>query len=78
MYKNDEGDVKRFSLGTSPDTSLKDARKLASEVMSRVHEGDDPMRDKQIRRAAPKMFDLWEAYQESLSRKTKENLFNNL
>ena len=74
MYKPDSGKVKRFSLGTYPDLSLKHARKLANEVMTRVHKGNDPMEELQIRRAAPKVSDLWKEYQESLSRKTKKKV----
>jgi integrase len=74
MYKTDAGQVKRFSLGTYPKTSLKDARKLAGDIMAKVHDGNDPMGEKQIRRSAPRVFDLWEAYQESLSRKAKKKV----
>ena len=72
MYKTDIGKVKRFSLGTYPKTSLKEARKLASDTMAKVHDGNDPMGEERIRRAAPRVFDLWESYQNSLSRKTKK------
>lgn len=74
MYKTDTGKVKRFSLGTYPKTSLKDARKLAGDAMAKVHDGNDPMGEEQIRRAAPRVFDLWEAYQDALSRKTKKKV----
>ena len=72
MYKIHTGKVQRFTLGTYPKTSLKDARKLANDVMSRVHDGEDPMGEVKIRKAAPRVLDLWEAYQESLSRKVKK------
>jgi len=74
MYKVGTGKIKRFSLSTYPEMSLKEARKLASDVIARVHKGNDPMGDLQIRRAAPKVSDLWEEYQESLSRKTKKKV----
>jgi integrase len=71
MYQTDQGQVKRFTLGTYPEISLKDARKAASDAMAKVHGGNDPMEEKQIKRTAPKMTDLWTAYQEALSRKSK-------
>lgn len=71
MFKNELGKVKRFPLGTYPDLSLKDARMAASDVMAKVHDGHDPAQERRARRAAPRMTDLWEAYQESLSRKAK-------
>ena len=71
MYKTETGKVKRFSLGTYPAVSLKDARKAASDVMTKVHDGCDPMTEKLTRRIAPKMTDLWIAYQEALSIKSK-------
>ena len=72
MYKTDAGNIKRFTIGTYPDTSLKEARKGASDVMSKVHGGNDPMGEKLSRRDAPRMSDLWKAYQEALSRKSKD------
>lgn len=71
MYQNEQGKVKRFSLGTYPEIGLKDARKAASDAMAKVHDGCDPMEEKNIKRAAPRMTDLWTEYQEALSRKSK-------
>ena len=71
MYKISSGEIKRFSLGTYPQISLKDARKSASDAMAKVHDSIDPMGEKLTRRAAPTMSDLWDAYQEALSRKSK-------
>ncbi len=72
MYKTDEGKVRRFSLGNYPGMSLKDARKAANDTMTKVHEGIDPMGVIKARQTAPRMNDLWSAYQESLSRKPKK------
>jgi hypothetical protein len=74
MYKTDTGKVKRFSIGTYPETSLKDARKAAGEMMAIVHKGQDPMRDKQIKRNVPRMKELWDSYQDSLSMKSKKKV----
>jgi len=74
MYQNEQGKVKRFSLGTYPEVSLKEARKAASDAMAKVHDGSDPMREKETRRTAPKMTDLWIAYQEALSMKSKNKV----
>ena len=74
MYQNEQGKVKRFSLGTYPEVSLKDARKAASDVMAKVHDGSDPMGDKEARRTAPRMTDLWTAYQGALSMKSKNKV----
>lgn len=74
MYKTETGKVKRFSLGTYPEISLKDARKAASDAMAKVHDGSDPMTEKLTRRIAPRMTDLWTAYQEALSLKSKSKV----
>lgn len=72
MYKTEEGKVRRFTLGNYPNMSLKNARKAANDTMAKVHDGNDPMLVAQARRKAPRMNDLWDAYQESLSRKPKK------
>jgi integrase len=74
MFKNEQGQIKRLSLGTYPDLSLKDARKAASDVMTKVHDGFDPAKERQERRAAPRVTDLWIAYQEALSRRAKNKV----
>lgn len=74
MYKNELGKVKRFSLGTYPGVSLKEARKAASDFMAKVHEGGDPESEKLAKRAAPRMTDLWFAYQEALSMKSRNKV----
>lgn len=74
MYKNELGKVKRFSLGTYPDVSLKEARKAASDFMAKVHEGCDPETEKLAKRIAPRMTDLWIAYQEVQSMKSKSKV----
>ncbi len=74
MYKTEAGKVKRFTLGTYPETSLKNARKLANDTMTKIHQGEDPMLDKQVHRAAPTVSDLWKEYQESQLRKKKQKV----
>lgn len=74
MYKTEAGKIKRFTLGTYPKMSLKDARKNANDTMGRIHEGLDPMQDKRDRRAAPTVTDLWNKYQESLTRKARKKV----
>lgn len=68
MYKTSAGKVKRFTLGTYPEITLKSARKKANDTMAEVNSGHDPMKGKQIRRAAPTVSNLWQEYQEALSR----------
>ena len=72
MYKTEAGKIKRYTLGTYPDISLKDARKKALDTMAKVHEGEDPMAGKQQRRVAPTVCELWMEYQESQRRKKKQ------
>lgn len=72
MYKSKAGKVKRFTIGTYPNISLKDARKLANDHMAKIHEGNDPMQNRKNRQAAPTVADLWEKYQDSLKRKAKK------
>jgi hypothetical protein len=72
MYKTDAGKVKRFSIGTYPETSLKDARKEAGDTMTRVRDGNDPMQEKKTKRTAPTVIDLWELYQKKLARESKK------
>lgn len=72
MYKSKTGNVKRYSLGTFPETSLKSARTLATNAMSMVNKGNDPMGAKQAKRSAPTIKDLWDAYQKNLSQKTNK------
>ncbi|WP_167495747.1 tyrosine-type recombinase/integrase [Desulfosediminicola ganghwensis] len=74
MYKTESNKVKRFTLGTYPKLSLKDARKLAADTMARIHEGHDPMQEQVIRRSAPTVSDLWEEYQATLNRKAKKKV----
>lgn len=69
MYKTEAGTVKRYTLGVYPAMSLKGARKLANDTMSKIHEGVDPMQDKKTRRTAPTVKELWEEYIASLERK---------
>lgn len=74
MYKTEAGKVKRLTLGTFPSISLKDARQLANDTMSRIHDGIDPMQEQKDRRTAPTVSDLWEEYQKTLVRKTKKKV----
>lgn len=72
MYRAEIGKVKRYTLGTYPKMSLKDARKQANDVMSRIHEGCDPMQERHLRRSAPTVAELWGEYQDSLARRKKK------
>lgn len=74
MYKTEAGKIKRFVLGTYPETTLKDARKLANDIMARIHDGNDPMQEQQIRRSAPTVKDLWDEYQKTLARRMKKKV----
>jgi integrase len=74
MYQNEQGKIKRFSLGTYPEVSLKEARKAASEIMVKVHEGCDPTKERRAKLTAPRMTDLWIAYQDNLSMKSKSKV----
>ena len=71
MYKNRQHKIKRFSLGSYPELGIKDARREANDVMGKVNAGLDPMAEKQTRKAAPTVIDLWDAYQEKLSQQKK-------
>ncbi len=75
MYKTESGKIKRFTLGTYPQMSLKEARTRANDTMVRIHAGDDPMQERQERRNAPTVSDLWERYQEELSHKRQKKSF---
>ena len=67
MYKNRQHKIKRFSLGSYPELGIKDARREANDTMGKVNAGLDPMAEKQTRKDAPTVADLWNAYQEKLS-----------
>jgi len=62
MYKNEAGKIKRFTLGTYPALSLKDARAKANNKMTEVREGADPMGELTAHKEAPTMTDLWELF----------------
>lgn len=72
MYKSQERKVKRFSIGTYPNMSLKQARKAAAATMAQINDGNDPMAKKKARRAAPTVYDLWDAYQGALAQRRKK------
>lgn len=74
MYKTDSGKIKRFTLGTYPQLSLKEARNLANDTMAGIHKGDDPMQERRDKREAPTVKDLWGKYQQSLSIKKRSKV----
>ena len=78
MYKTESGKIKRFTLGIYPDVTLKSARKKANDTMTEVNSGNDPMQSRQIRRAAPTVSDLWQEYQEALSRQKRSKAASTL
>ncbi|MCI5146255.1 MAG: site-specific integrase, partial [Candidatus Electrothrix sp. AR3] len=75
LYRNQQKKVKRFTLGTYPAMSLKEATKTANSFFVAIDNGADPLEDKKravIKElAAPTMSDLWQEYQKSLARQKK-------
>ena len=72
MYKNQQGKIKRYSLGNYPDKSIKKARRDGMVAMGNVNAGLDPMAEKQVRKKAPTVSELWDAYQEALAQRKKQ------
>jgi integrase len=71
MYKAEGDKIKRFSLGTYPQLSLSKAREECNHYIAENKAGNDPQEEKQRRKAAPTMEDLWNAYKEALSTRKK-------
>lgn len=69
MYKTEVGKIKRYTIGTYPEITLKEARSTANDEMTAIRKGHDPMLAKQVRRSAPTVSNLWEEYQKGLSLK---------
>ena len=67
LYKNEDGVAKRFTLGTYPDMSLKDARAACADAIAAKRDGTDKQAEKVRKKHAPTMNDLWEAYQNKRS-----------
>ncbi len=64
MYLGENGKLKRYSLGNYPEMSLSGARGEALEVITKASNGNDPHTEKQRRKEAPTMMDLWALFQE--------------
>ncbi len=58
-----DGRQRRITIGSFPDWTVAAARKFASEMKQDVDRGIDPMAERQARRDAPTVCDLWERYQ---------------
>ncbi len=71
MYKNQDGKIRRYPLQDYPQTSLAEARKKCNAIIAANATGTDMQSEKQRRKAAPNMNDLWKAYQESLDNRKK-------
>ena len=62
MYANSVGKVKRFTLGTYPDMTLKSARDSSINIMADVNAGKDPMGEKAAFKSSETFSELWEYY----------------
>ena len=72
LYKNADGIAVRFTLGTYPAMSLKDARAACADtIVAAKRDGTDKQADKVRKKHAPTIRDLWEAYQEKRSSRIK-------
>lgn len=60
---------RRPTIGSYPTLGLSEARALAREMLMDVARGIDPSAEKQARRAAPTMDELWAAYAKANARK---------
>lgn len=60
---------RRPTIGSYPTLGLAEARALAREMLLDVARGIDPSAEKQARRAAPTMNELWAAYAKANARK---------
>lgn len=61
--------VKRFTIGSYADITLKQARAKVTEIMAMVNDGIDPQQNRVDYKSSPTMVDLWEEYQKVLERK---------
>lgn len=57
-----EGRQRRITIGAYPDWSVAAARQAAKTLKRDVDQGQDPMGDRHVGRAAPTLQDLWERY----------------
>jgi integrase len=65
-----DGRQRRITLGAYPDWSVQAARRAAKDFKKKVDQGDDPMEERDAKRAAPNLLDLWQRYEaEHLPRK---------
>lgn len=64
QYRNAAGRSRRLTLGRYGALTADEGRHLARQALARVAQGDDPLADRQERRAAETMADLFDRYLE--------------